>query len=58
MEDYKLRDLSASHTLGLSRIKKMGIASDSSIIGFGLGFLENRIRNFGLGSPIEKTETE
>jgi hypothetical protein len=25
---------------------------------FGLGFLENRIRNFGLGSPIEKTETE
>jgi hypothetical protein len=27
-------------------------------LGFGLGFLENRIRNFGLGSPIEKTETE
>jgi hypothetical protein len=27
-------------------------------LGFGLGFLENRNRNFGLGSPNEKTETE
>ncbi len=29
-----------------------------NILGFGLGFLENRNRNFGLGSPNEKTETE
>ncbi len=29
-----------------------------STLGFGLGFLANRNRNFGLGSPNEKTETE